>query len=210
MLRVIQLYPSRVDRIVQIFGCALASTGFMYTALGVAAVYLLGDDVDPSCNLSWSSYRNPYLSVVVSLFPAIDCFSVFPINAIFLANNLLAVVYQRKWHAGEVGRRTKYFFRLACCVPAFVCAFAFPSLAKALDFTGVVGVILPFIVTPLLFIASLRKGRAKWGIQRFDEAEAEGQYARYGFAKTSLVAALGICGVLLLVYSVCDGIINGF
>ena len=40
-----------------IFGGALLCTLFMYTALGLAAVAVLGRDVDPSCNLNWSDYR---------------------------------------------------------------------------------------------------------------------------------------------------------
>ena len=53
-------------------------------------------------------------------------------NAIFLANNLLATVFQRSWHAGRVGRQTRYACRLLCCAPPFACAFAFPSLRLAL------------------------------------------------------------------------------
>ena len=35
----------------KIFGSALTCTFVMYTALGLAAVTVLGEDVDPSCNL---------------------------------------------------------------------------------------------------------------------------------------------------------------
>ena len=50
--------------------------------------------------------------------------------------------------AGAVSRQTRYACRLLCCVPPFACAFAFPSLAKALGFAGVCGSVLPMIVTP--------------------------------------------------------------
>ena len=32
-------------------------TSHRYTSLGVAAALVLGDDVDPSCNLNWQRYR---------------------------------------------------------------------------------------------------------------------------------------------------------
>ena len=57
------------------------------------------------------------LGLAVSLFPAIDCLSVFPMNAIFLSNNLLAVAFERRWHAGRVSRQTTYACRLLCCAP---------------------------------------------------------------------------------------------
>lgn len=81
---------------------------------GLAAAYVLGDDVDPSCNLNWRSHVSPALGLAVSLFPAIDCLSVFPMNAIFLSNNVMAAIFQKKWHAGAVRRRTRYLVRLMC------------------------------------------------------------------------------------------------
>jgi hypothetical protein len=42
---------------------------------------------------------------MIELFPAIDTFTVFPLNAIFLANNLLSVVLGEKWHAMQVCNR---------------------------------------------------------------------------------------------------------
>eukprot|EP00962_Isochrysis_galbana_P031948 scaffold10460_cov90-Isochrysis_galbana.AAC.2 len=39
---------------------------------------------------------------MIELFPAIDTFTVFPLNAIFLANNLLSVILGEKWHAMQV------------------------------------------------------------------------------------------------------------
>ncbi|KAL1530713.1 hypothetical protein AB1Y20_001612 [Prymnesium parvum] len=194
----------------KVFAGALACTFIMYTILGLSAVRALGADVDPSCNLNWSSYRIPMITLVVSLFPALDCVSVFPMNAIFLANNLLAVVFQRRWHAGQVGRKTRYSYRFACCVPSFVCAFLFPSLSKALDFTGVVGILLPFIVTPTLFIVSLRACRKKWGVKKFDDAESVGGLANFGCSSPIAITAFAIFGALLFLYTVVHGIVNGF
>jgi hypothetical protein len=171
---------------------------------------VLGDDVDPSCNLNWASHKRRAVALTVALFPALDCLSVFPMNAIFLANNLLATFFQRSWHAGRVGRQTRYACRLLCCAPPFACAFAFPSLSRALDFTGVVGIVLPFVITPLLHRASLRACRARWGRDCFDDVEADGDYAGCGWSPPRLVAASGACGVLLLAYTVGCGVVLGF
>ena len=72
----------------------------------------------------------------VELFPAFDCLSVFPLNAVFLSNNLMASLFERRWHAGEVPRRTRYLCRLLCCVPPFACAFAFPLLGQGAQLYG--------------------------------------------------------------------------
>lgn len=182
----------------QIFGGALSCTFLMYMLLGVTAVTVLGDDVDPSCNLNWSRYRFDAIKLAISLFPAIDCLSVFPMNAIFLANNLLSVAFERSWHAGRVRRRVQYVFRLLCCVPAFICAFAFPSLSNALDFTGVVGIVLPFIITPTLHVFSIRQCWDKWGRERFDRAEAEAGFAVCGISSPWMTIPFALCGVVLL------------
>lgn len=120
------------------------------------------------------------------------------------------MLYQKRWHAGQVSRRTRYACRLLCCVPPFICAFAFPSLARALDFTGIVGIVLPFIVTPMLHAASLRECREHWGRDYFDEAEAEAHYSGYGCGSPKLVAAFGVCGTILLLYTVACGFAYGF
>ena len=182
----------------------------MYTLLGLATVAVLGRDVDPSCNLNWQTYSSHPIALAISLFPALDCLSVFPLNAVFLANNAMACIFQRRWHAGELSRRTRYLCRLACCIPPFACAFAFPSLARALNFTGIVGIILPFIVTPLLHAASLSQCRAHWGDANFARAEKDAGY-RIGFlSSTPSVVTFAIAGCVLLAICVGCGLVYGF
>ena len=60
----------------------LTPTPTRYTLLGLAAAAVLGDDVDPSCNLNWASHKRRAVALAVALFPALDCLSVFPMNAI--------------------------------------------------------------------------------------------------------------------------------
>ena len=147
----------------------------------------------------------------VELFPAFDCLSVFPLNAVFLSNNLMASLFERRWHAGEVPRRTRYLCRLLCCVPPFACAFAFPSLAKALNFTGIVGIVLPFIITPLLHRASRLECEQRWGVKRFARAEEEAGFVLpYGLSSPLFVMLIGASGMGLLVYCVACGLVYGF
>lgn len=65
----------------------------------VCALYF-GSDVNPSINLNWVGFRFGYapteplptwcrvVSYLVVLFPALDTFSVFPLIALTLGNNL--------------------------------------------------------------------------------------------------------------------------
>ena len=94
----------------------------MYMLLGAIAVRFFGRNVDASCNLNWRTHANPTISFVVSLFPAVDCLSVFPINALFLSNNLMSIAFGDKWRSGGVRRRVRVGSRLLCILPPFACA----------------------------------------------------------------------------------------
>ena len=114
----------------------------------------------------------------------------------------MASMFERRWHAGEISWRTRYLWRLLCCAPSFVCAFLMPSLANALGFTGIIGIVLPFIVTPLLHLSTLTECRKRWGEARFDRFED-----RHGFGLGALSAPLavgvaGAAGTALLIYCV--------
>ena len=122
----------------------------------------------------------------------------------------MACYYQRRWHAGELPRRTRYLCRLLCCIPPFACAFAFPSLAKALNFTGIVGIILPFIVTPLLHLVSLSECNARWGAARFARAERAAGYGLGVLSSPPFVCAFAAFGAALLAFCVACGLIYGF
>lgn len=86
----------------------------------------------------------------------------------------------------------------------------FPSLSSALGFTGIVGIGLPFIVTPLLALTSLREGREMWGRKRFDKAEADAGYVVAAASPPPIVCGIGLVGLLLLLYCVACGLLFGF
>ena len=91
-----------------------------------------------------------------------------------------------------------------------MCAAAFPSLAKALGFTGLIGIMLPFGVTPILHAAALRECHARWGKDAFDCAEAEAGFATRVTSSPAFVRAFGAAGILLLLFCVSSGLIYGF
>ena len=93
--------------------------------------------------------------------------------------------------------------------PSFACAICFPSLAKALDFTGIIGIMLPFVVTPLLHRASLKACHEHWGERVFDEAERAGGFASVA-SHPVMVVLFGIFGASLLIFCVACGIMYGF
>mmetsp|Transcript_7038 Transcript_7038/g.23121 ORF Transcript_7038/g.23121 Transcript_7038/m.23121 type:complete len:149 (+) Transcript_7038:1369-1815(+) len=135
---------------------------------------------------------------MIELFPAIDTFTVFPLNAIFLANNLLSVILGEKWHAMQVPQWMRFTARLGCSIPPIVLAALFPSLSGTLDFTGIVAVILPFIVTPLLHRHSLLKCLRTWTYAQMEEAERNGGF-RSVLSPPPRVLAFGVGGAMLLI-----------
>ena len=122
----------------------------------------------------------------------------------------MACVFERRWHAGRISRREKYLCRLACCAPPFACAFAFPSLAKALAFTGVVGILLPFLVTPLLHHVSRVQAQRRWGRAPFAAAEDRAGHHLGALSSPIANAALGALGALLLAFCTVCGLLYGF
>ena len=99
--------------------------------------------------------------------------------------------------------------RLLCCVPAIVCAFALPSLDKALDFTGIVGIVLPFMLTPLLHAASSSECRALWGAARFARAENDAAYSLGALSSSAAVGASAAVGIVLLLYCIATQVLYG-
>mmetsp|Transcript_18628 Transcript_18628/g.56249 ORF Transcript_18628/g.56249 Transcript_18628/m.56249 type:complete len:112 (+) Transcript_18628:1304-1639(+) len=97
----------------------------------------------------------------------------------------------------QVPRWMGFVSRLACSLPPIILAAAYPSLSGTLDFTGIVAVILPFIVTPMLHRQSLNKCLDVWTSAQMEEAEAQGGF-RSMVSAPSRVLAFGIGGVVLL------------
>lgn len=136
----------------------------------------------------------------MTLFPALDCFSVFPLNVVFVANNVMAALGD-SWHTRDTPRTLRVAFRLGCCVPSLACAALLPSLSGALAFTGIVGIALPFVVTPLLHVASRRRCEARWGAGALEQAEARAGL-RTSFGGRRVVVLTAIAGAALFLHCV--------
>ena len=85
-----------------IFGWALATTCLLYIAIGVAACWHLGDEIQQSINLNFVGFKwglpkdsrlagaADALSTLVVIFPVLDTISIFPLIANTLGSNLHA------------------------------------------------------------------------------------------------------------------------
>lgn len=83
-----------------VFASALVSSSLFYVALGTAAVLYFGKDTESMAHLNWDHFRwgmkdhtqVPWvlraLRLLIVVFPALDTFSIFPLVAITLGNNL--------------------------------------------------------------------------------------------------------------------------
>ncbi|CAN0500234.1 unnamed protein product, partial [Discosporangium mesarthrocarpum] len=72
----------------------------------------------------------------VVLFPAIDVTSVYPLNVMVVANNIMAAVYSDRMDKAEKDRVIVTTFRMACAIPPLVFAAVFRDLTKIVDYAG--------------------------------------------------------------------------
>lgn len=79
----------------------------------------------------------------------------------------------------------RFTARLGCSLPPILLAAFFPSLSGTLDFTGIVAVILPFIVTPMLHRHSLLKCLSTWSYAQVSGGRSARPSPRFGQPKFS-------------------------
>jgi hypothetical protein len=187
--------PSLKRKLPRVFAAAVSVTGATYVSLGVALAAYFGPAILASCNINWDDYYNtaggtpgagpaPWWAAAVAhtvvLFPAIDCLTVFPLNAICMASNLMAAVFSDRSPKMERDRLVRSaFIVLGACVPPLLCAFAVPKLTAALDYTGTIGIAIAAVVPPLLLLAARARCRAVWA-PRGGAAGAAGKEAEAG------------------------------
>jgi amino acid permease len=135
----------------------------LYTALGMV-VSMAVPDISVASTLSFSKYcpglpttERPWwayvIGYVISFFPAADVFSVFPILSVSLSDNWLSLYYNSK-PTDEIPRRWYITFRvLTVLVPMLLATFLY-QLNEILSFVGMIGVILTFMMIPLMSIGA--------------------------------------------------------
>lgn len=103
-----------------------------------------------------SSSQRPFWTYLVEylvvIFPALDVFSSFPLNAIPLSDNLMTLVY------GSVPKtaiplKGYYVLKLVACLPALCVAALEFNLGEVLEWTGLLGFFLVLFAVPLCHIA---------------------------------------------------------
>lgn len=131
-----------------------------YSAIAMSVSLYFGGETLSSSNLNWVDYGNyssgvrrfvmRLISIYITMFPAMDVASAFPLNAITIGNNMFSTVYGKEVHRLEDSKKHKLFFRLLAAIPPLVMAAFESNLGKITDYTGISGIILAFIFPPLL------------------------------------------------------------
>ncbi len=157
----------------RIFLLVLLTTFFLYTLVGEAVALYYGSSTSQTCSLDWADYRGgasadesvpgwaSFLSYMVVLFPVFDILSAFPLNAITLANNIMARVVRDPHKRAQ--RRYIVPFRLAAALPPLVGACLVSDLGTILSYAGCVGILIAFLFPCLLQFWSVRRCRAALG-----------------------------------------------
>jgi hypothetical protein len=71
----------------------MAAGAMVYGTVALSVALFFGRNVDASCNVNWRGFVFAPLRLLVVGFPALDVFSVFPMNVVIAANNLMALAY---------------------------------------------------------------------------------------------------------------------
>ncbi|KAG5188382.1 hypothetical protein JKP88DRAFT_353407 [Tribonema minus] len=130
-----------------VINVAMGAAFVLYASIGITVAAYFGSDVDDSCNVNWEGFGatattgvwrllSQLVGFFVVLFPALDVLSVYPLNVMVLANNLMAAVYHDRVDKAEQDRVIVAVFRLGCAVPPILAAVALNSLTQIVDYAG--------------------------------------------------------------------------
>jgi hypothetical protein len=190
------------------FGLALATTGFFYCTLGLMCSAYFGELTSPVVTLNWVGYRGfgtdsgdgagghvatpwwaYFVRWVVMLFPVLDLISAFPLTAI-TASKLAAFSLPPT-------RTAKLACSLVTAVLPIVLGYFFRRLDSILQFTGLVGLVIAFVVPGALQVMSVARASRAWG----PAAAVTTPYSSGGPASSVPAAYAGIAlGVSLFAY----------
>jgi hypothetical protein len=144
-------------RLFSAYGWTYAITTSAYTLLASSGSLFFGSAMSQSANLNWAKYGKgtglEFFAYVVVLFPALDVLTITSVTVIALASNFMA-----SWYGPAVAKvessswMTVVAFRMAGGVPPMIGALLVSDFATVLDFTGVVGFLVAFVVPPWLWL----------------------------------------------------------
>jgi amino acid permease len=178
-----------------IFDAALLIACACYVTVSVVVAYHFGSNVASSANLNFEAWVPPepipswvgdVASTIISLFPALDVLSAYPLNAITLGSNVHAAFMAGGIASGSRSWRT--LFRLSASIPPLVGAALYADIGWITNFTGLAGFIIIFIIPAgLHWVAS---GRIK-----SPTAYDQGWLTRRKLLCASLVGFTGVAGL---------------
>mmetsp|Transcript_4854 Transcript_4854/g.11431 ORF Transcript_4854/g.11431 Transcript_4854/m.11431 type:complete len:285 (+) Transcript_4854:3-857(+) len=137
-----------------LFGSALC-----YGVFATAMAIFFGSSCDASVNVKWDNFTIRPVRWLLVGFPALDVFSVYPVNVIIGANDLMALYYTtpQALEQALIHFRVRSLWRCGLSLPSILLAFFFWDLNKTLAFTGVISMLLAFVVPAALYpIANAR------------------------------------------------------
>ncbi|KAJ8608580.1 hypothetical protein CTAYLR_005959 [Chrysophaeum taylorii] len=151
---------------------ALLVSAVFYLALGIMGALTFRDTVNPLASLNWTTFTacghtlwdacpqnasfarvaaGCLVRLVVLLFPAINVFSVYPLVAVTMGNNIATAGIPR------------VPARLLAAVPPLLCALVFQRLDRILSIAGLLGFVLGLTVPAYFQIESLKLCLRTWG-----------------------------------------------
>ena len=174
-----------------------------YVAIGASVATAFGSTVPASSNVAWENFRpdtgplQRALALLIVLFPAADVLSVFPLNTMVIANNLIAVIYgdlaDKAQHDPVISR----MFRLAVALPPIGAAAILADFTTIIDYTGIICIAISCVAPPLLSVLGKHACRTEFNDCRYDVTPYT--IDRAFLAPKFIVAAFGgLCFVLVL------------
>lgn len=143
----------------------MAACTCFYVLFSILIALYFADAIDGSCNVSWGSFALVPVRWLIVGFPGLDVLSVFPMNVIVVANNLMALVYP---DAASLSRALSSFWsrsawRAVVVLPAICLALVWWDLHRILAFTGVIGMLLGFVLPTAMYSLSLARYKDTFG-----------------------------------------------
>lgn len=136
----------------------------LYALLGTTLSAYYGPNTMPTITLNFGFFRGgasweepvqlwaKVVIFIIVIFPAVDVLSAFPLNAITLGNNMFAAFFTgTKWMRS---RPVEVMFRLLAAIPPLIGSFFVRNLATILQYVGLIGFLITFIIPPVLNLVS--------------------------------------------------------
>jgi len=189
----------KVGRIGMLATCAL------YCSLGICVALYLGAAVPQTSNVIWAHFTGGVESSVlvravasfIILFPALDVLSIFPLNGIAMATNMMAGVYHDKVVHAEKDKFIVRFFRFCCTAPPIVLAILVgDNLDKVLVYAGSCVIPLAMIIPSYLNFVSQEVVQEKLGFK------TSKTHLTSIFSGQKSLACIAVIGSVLLVVSI--------